>query len=363
VEGRRPEERGARARPRLPHVPTVLALIGVCVLVATLIMRAGRPGPTSAPATPGHFPVTFEATWFLRGNLHAHTTRSDGDRPPEEVYAWYRDHGYAFVAVTDHDLRIDPAEFRALEVPGFVILSGEEITMNVAGKPVHVNALCHQRTIGGGERSSVEDALSHAVREVRSQGGVALVNHPNFGWGLSVDDLPHARGAQLLEVWSGHPHVRTAGGAGRPSHEAMWDTLLAAGHGFAGVAVDDVHFLDAQADPALAGPGRGWVEVFGADTTASAICASLAAGRLYFSHGVELRRVFVTSDTLGVAPIGDDVVVEFIGAGGAVLDTVRPPAGAEAIYRLRGGEVYVRARVTLPSGARAWTQAAPVAYP
>src|SRR6185312_15449729 len=75
-------------------------------------------------------------------------SRSDGDRPPEDSYRWYRDHGYAFVAVTDHNQLTPPESYRELERPGFVILHGEEVTMAVQGHPVHMNALCTKKVIG-----------------------------------------------------------------------------------------------------------------------------------------------------------------------------------------------------------------------
>ena len=39
---------------------------------------------------------------WLKGNLHTHTTRSDGTGTPDEVIAMYRDDGYDFLALTDH---------------------------------------------------------------------------------------------------------------------------------------------------------------------------------------------------------------------------------------------------------------------
>jgi predicted metal-dependent phosphoesterase TrpH len=43
---------------------------------------------------------------LLRGNLHAHTTFSDGRRPIDEVIARYRSLGYDFLAITDHEDRV-----------------------------------------------------------------------------------------------------------------------------------------------------------------------------------------------------------------------------------------------------------------
>ena len=39
--------------------------------------------------------------WF-KGNLHTHTTESDGKLSPEECYALYKSKGYDFLARTDH---------------------------------------------------------------------------------------------------------------------------------------------------------------------------------------------------------------------------------------------------------------------
>ena len=43
---------------------------------------------------------------LFKGNLHAHTTFSDGRRPIDEVIARYRELDYDFLAITDHEDRI-----------------------------------------------------------------------------------------------------------------------------------------------------------------------------------------------------------------------------------------------------------------
>lgn len=330
------------------------ALIAVAVGVARCRTEVG-PAIVVPSGGPGRFVDSLEARAFQRGNIHTHTSLTDGDSPPEDVYAWYRDHGYAFVAVTDHNTVTDPAAFRGLERPGFVLIPGEEITMTSRGKPVHVNALCTQRTIGGGDFPSAAAALARGVAEVKAQDGVALINHPNFEWALTIDDVAAGRGAHLLEIWSGHPYVRIEGDLLRPSNEAIWDAVLTRGETFAGVAVDDMHHLSPAAPDPAARPGRGWVEVFSPETTGPAICDGLRRGRLYASNGASFTRIAVGGDTLSVST--DAALVEFIGQRGLVLESVRPAAGAgEVTYRLRGGERYVRARVTDATGKRAWTQ-------
>jgi hypothetical protein len=318
---------------------------------------AGAPGPSiTGPSGPGRFADAIDASSFLRGNLHTHSKRSDGDAPPGQVYAHYRDRGYAFVVLTDHNTRTDPAELAAERRPGFVMIAGEEVTTLGAGKPVHVNAICSRATIGGGAFPTVREALAWAVGRVKEQGAIALVNHPNFEWALGEGDLPAGRGAELLEIWSGHPYVRSEGDALHPSHEALWAKMLDAGEGFAGVAVDDMHnLIDPTREP-RALPLRAWVQVFGAEVSEAAICDGLRRGRLYASAGPELARILVKGSSMALR-VTAPARVEFVGAEGAVLSAVEATAEEDARYDLRGGERYVRARITGADGRRAWTQA------
>ena len=61
----------------------------------------------------------------FRGNLHTHTTVSDGRRSPEEAAIWYRDNGYDFVAITDHWKTLEP-----LSVDGILVIPGVEYHAN-----------------------------------------------------------------------------------------------------------------------------------------------------------------------------------------------------------------------------------------
>src|SRR5450755_1502816 len=285
-------------------------------------------------AKPGraHFLRTFEVSHFLRGNVHTHTTISDGGSSPEQTITWYRTHGYQFLALTDHNSLSRPARYASLQEPGFVLLPGEEITMTGKGRQVHVNALCTKSRIPGGNFGSAAAALSNAISQVRAQGGVAIVNHPNFDWALSAGDATH------------------------PSHERLWDIALSSGADFMGVGVDDEHHIDVSSDPP-ATPGRAWISVFGEKAEAAPICAALAQGQLYASTGVELRRIAVSDQTYEVEPAAGQVTVVFIGLDGRELERSKVAAGGAAAYTLHGGEGYVRARLEGENGKRAWTPA------
>ncbi|WP_434041158.1 MULTISPECIES: CehA/McbA family metallohydrolase [Sorangium] len=320
-----------------------------------------EPVPSRSPS----FVQRLDVSVFQRGNLHAHSARSDGDSPAQLVFAWYRDNGYQFLALTDHNNYLDVTRPPASQVRDLLVIPGEEVTMAAAGQPVHVNALCTKRRIGGGTFRTARAAVAWATSEILAQGGVALVNHPNFHWALEAEDIASAEGAQLVEIFSGHPHVRSDGDATHASAEEKWEQALSSGQSIAAVAVDDMHSLTgANKHVPQVAPGTGWVEVFAEEASQDAICAALSAGRLYASSGPRLTRLAVTSDTMTLWVDPPDMMVEFIDRWGALLEATPATAEAEmsgaayrASYRLRGPEQYVRARVTAPDGSRAWTQA------
>src|SRR5262249_39288964 len=93
--------------------------------------RAGRrPHPQGAGLVP-----------LLRGNLHAHTTFSDGGPPPAALVEEYETRGYDFLAITDHedhDNWVEPGYQRALERLRPTLLLFRGIELNFDGFAQHV---------------------------------------------------------------------------------------------------------------------------------------------------------------------------------------------------------------------------------
>jgi hypothetical protein len=287
-----------------------------------------------------------DAGWF-RGNLHTHTLESDGDSTPAEMARWYAEHGYDFLVITDHD------KVTRLASDDILLIPGEEITDRLPGKPLHVNAIGIETAIPPQKGATPVEILQRNVDAVRRAGGLALINHPNFGWAFDSDELLQIEGATLLEVASGHPYVNMLG---RPSVESMWDDLLTAGKIIWAVAVDDAHHLKRPWDTDVALPGKAWVVVRAERLERQAILNALAKGDFYASTGVELLDYTVTETSMCVNVKTKNLaryVIQFIGANGRVL---QQSDGPDAIYRFRGGEAYVRAKVIDSNGKIVWCQ-------
>ncbi|HWP37385.1 MAG TPA: hypothetical protein VNL18_07505 [Gemmatimonadales bacterium] len=364
--------------------------------------------------------------WY-KGNLHTHSYWSDGDQFPEVILQGYRERGYDFVAISDHNELADTerwvtvsaipngerslaeylrafgepwveqrdssgqlqvrlkrfAEYAArLGEPGrFLVVRAEEITDRFDSRPLHVNATNVRDFIPPQGGVSVADVLQRniaavlAQRQATGQPMFPHVNHPNFGWAVTAEDLMGLEGERFFEVYNGHPLVHNDGDSLHPSTDRLWDIVLAhrltRGLGVVyGLAVDDAHNYE-RMDSTEANPARGWVMVRARELSADAVIAALEAGAFYASTGVVLEDIRVSSERLRLVIAGDsgvDYVTEFVGtrAGfdaraedvaeveglpvtrrykldiGAVLSTVE---GLEPAYQFRGDELYVRARI------------------
>ena len=295
--------------------------------------------------------------WY-KGNTHTHTLNSDGDSTPDEVVRWYREHGYDFVVITDHNFLTSVEGLNALHGADekFLVVRGEEVTDAFGEKPLHVNGLEVKRFVPPQGGKSVVDVVQRNIDAIRSAEGVPHINHPNYGWAISVDDLKKIERHRLFEIFNGHPLVNNVGGGGQPSMEEVWDILLTSGKLLFGIAVDDAHHFKRPYDPWAARPGQGWVVVRAEKLSSGALLAALERGDFYASTGVEISDYAVSADSMTVTIRergATKFTTQFIGRGGKVLQTSITPVST---YAIRGDEGYVRARVVDSNGKSAWLQ-------
>ncbi len=294
--------------------------------------------------------------WY-RGNLHTHTTASDGDASPEETVRWYRRHGYDFLVLSDHNHRtiLNHAGKRRLKRP--LMIPGEEVTLRIKSgqTAIHLGAIGISRMVEPIDADDVLPTIQANVNAILEAGGIASINHPNYTWAFDHEQIKQVKGTSLLEIYTGDPTNNSIGALGKLSVEQIWDGVLSAGKPIFGVATDDSHHYHDFA-PHLLNPGRAWVVVRSSELSQEAIVSALAAGDFYASSGVTLAELETSrSDIyLRVEPEkGALYWTDFIGKDGMILSQVE---GTEAVYRIRGDEGYVRAQVMSSRGFKAWTQ-------
>lgn len=332
-----------------------------------------------------------EPRWY-RGNTHTHTWNSDGDAAPDEVVRWYRSNGYQFLVITDHEYITPTAPLQALlgTDKKFLLIPGQEISQGVtddrfpaAYRPAHVTAIGIANAIMpiGSEGSEwsyiyapkgtlVSSTYTRNIAAVRQAGGIAQINHPNFRWSISADDIPDLPDGTLFEVWNGHALAHNIGGvdaSGRrtQSSEELWDVLLSRGRKVWAVGADDSHSFgrrESTDNP----PGQAWIMVRAEELSQNAILAAIRKGDFYASNGVTIDRIdFVESRLIlkikpylftgGGGGNSDDTrfITKFIGPNGRILAEV---PGMAPHHQLKPGDAWLRATVSDSRGNHAWVQ-------
>src|SRR5262245_27795400 len=105
-------------------------------------------GVSAALATGFRQQPAAQLRWY-RGNTHTHTLNSDGDSTPDEVVRWYRENGYQFLVLTDHNFLTSVDGLNALHGADqkFLVVKGEEVTTQFENKPIHINGLSVDRLV------------------------------------------------------------------------------------------------------------------------------------------------------------------------------------------------------------------------
>ncbi len=319
------------------------------ILTATAVACAWLAGPIAAQDQP--------LRWY-KGNTHTHTLNSDGDSTPDEVVRWYREHDYHFVVLSDHNFLTSVDGLNALYGADeqFLVIRGEEVTDAFEDKPIHINGIDVQSLVEPQGGNNVVEVIQRNVDAIRAASGVPHINHPNFGWAITADELTQVRNNRLFELFNGHPQVNIQGGGGVPGLEEVWDEILSSGILLYGIAVDDAHIFKRPWDRGAARPGAGWIMVRAARLSVRDILAAVVQGEFYASTGVVLEDYRVTKQSMTIVIAEDPwskYRVQFIGEGGRILEeTITNPA----VYEFRGEEPYVRAKVLESNGRVAWTQ-------
>lgn len=315
---------------------------------------------------------------WLRGTTHVHARPSgDSTTPIPDVIAYYEQHGYDFIVLTDHNRIsevgiVSTAGSVSVSNPprGLVVLAGIELTYNPTGCipagdesgrcRIHVNLLGPTARFDGklewANRESDQrvDKYQAAIDAQKQLGGVIQLNHPTWYWGMTADVMIEVarRGVPLVEIANAQFEKWNAGDKDHLSTEALWDAVLAKGYTMWGVASDDAH------DYSSIGGGKypaggAWVVVRAARDP-NAILTALASGRFYSSTGVTLVRALPEGSELVVEvdpkELGDHTI-DFIENGTLVASTK-----AKLARRAIPATGYVRAVITRSDGKKAWVQ-------
>ena len=295
---------------------------------------------------------------FYKGNIHTHTTESDGDTDPKSVVRWYRQHGYDFLVLSDHNHRtILEYSDRERRFKKPLMIPGEEVSVRTGNGtiPIHINGIGISRLVEPIDAEGIVPTIQANVNAILEAGGIASINHPNSGWAFDHKSISQVNGAHLLEVYNGNPNSNVEGAPGKFSYEEIWDGVLSSRKVIFGAATDDSHKFQ-NFDPKLSNPGRGWIVAQSSELSINSILNALSSGNFYSSTGVTLSKLHVSKGTISLSIESEHDYVyttKFTGRHGIILAEV---VGMEAEYNLRGNEGYVRTTVNSSGNHKAWIQ-------
>lgn len=288
---------------------------------------------------------------MLKGALHCHTTRSDGKGTPEEVVRYHYQHGYDFLAITDH--RIYNYQNFAPEIP-ITIIPGMEFdntfecdkgfrcfhTVCIGPSREDGNGFEQDERVESGKARNQEEYQTY-LDEFHAKGNLTIYAHPQWS-STPARYFENLKGNFAMEIWNSGCAMEND----MDTDAAYWDELLGQGKVIYGVATDDGHPMIQHCN--------GWVMVR-AENNINAILDALKTGAFYSTCGPEIYNFYV-EDGKAVVECSPAAKIRFH----ADMQPTRIKRSEDgtltyAEIDLNGGYKYVRATVIDRNGKYAWT--------
>ncbi|MBO9607052.1 MAG: CehA/McbA family metallohydrolase [Paenibacillaceae bacterium] len=260
-----------------------------------------------------------EGSGWYKGDLHLHSTQSDGNLSPDQVVRQAKEAGLDYIAATDHFVM--PTSWPQTDL---LVIPGTEVTTQAG----HWNVLGFRRWFDWNPNAAdggmaTEQGMNRLIRDANEAGSLCSINHPmfkGFEWTFHETDLSLVHALEIISA----PEARDAALATEQAL-AVWNVLWSEGYRVAGVGGSDFHFNEVWYT-------GGEYQRIGSPTTcvwadrlsASGILEGIRAGHVYVTRGPEL-----------------DAVIEIAGKqylpGDDVTEAIREAAGSTVRYLLRIG--------------------------
>ncbi|HHV60305.1 MAG TPA: CehA/McbA family metallohydrolase [Clostridiaceae bacterium] len=281
--------------------------------------------------------------WY-KGNLHTHTTRSDGKLSPERVARLYKEAGYDFFAFTDHWI---------FEKGGWdgemLVLSGGEYDAKTKLR----DGIFHIVGIGMTDDPRVNllpsASTQEIINEIKNCNGIAILAHP--AWSLNTpEQINKLQGIDAVEIYnsvSDLPH------SSRPYSGLIIDMLASMSRLYPCIAADDAHFYDGE-------EMKSWIMVQSESLTRESILESIREGKFHATQGPHFEMTIREGKVCVECPPESNIeCVVFFTDTLYVKDrtTVRskdkPVTGA--YYTIKPSDSFVRVEVVDDKGRYAWS--------
>lgn len=277
---------------------------------------------------------------FFKGNLHCHTTKSDGKLTPEEVKAFYRKRGYDFLAMTDHRFLTENTHME----DGMLVLSGIEMDYNIPSEVIHIVGIGPSEDVMNTDLSKDPQKYIDTVREL---GGRTILAHP--AWSLNtVTTLAGLHGISAAEMYNSASTYPWNGD--RADSSSVLDAAAAHGTFYNFVASDDSHWYDGEA-------GRSFTMIQADELTQESLFEAFDAGRFYCSQGPVIKQIHVDEQKISVECSPVERVIFYSNRPWAKDRCVNGSNLTSASYDLttHTGDTFIRIQLMDAEGRSAWS--------
>ena len=290
---------------------------------------------------------------FWRGNLHTHTTCSDGVLEPVEVCRRYKAEGYDFLAITDHfvglhDYPLTAANLAAIK--NFTTIIGAELHTGAMenGEIWHILAVGLPADFEPPDSPNYtpkagQETAPVLARRAHDAGAFVAIAHPEWSQ-MSLSDAASVTAAHAVEIYNHSCHV----GCDRGRGFYIYEQLLTGGAKLALCATDDAHFNE----PDHFG---GWVMVRAEENTSEALVTALKEGAFYSSTGPSIHNIVWDNDKVEVTSSAASAVIlqgkgtrTVVRHGNSMTRTVVP-------FERLTPSPWLRVTVVDAAGNRAWS--------
>ncbi|MCD9022939.1 hypothetical protein [Cohnella silvisoli] len=295
-----------------------------------------------------------------KGNLHTHSTRSDGQYTPEAVMNAYKDKGYDFMCLSDHEIYF---KSDAYDDDRFIMLDGYEMACEMSwqktGQQYHVHGLLDKSLNSDSEFEHDEEhakpdyeglsTIQSMIDEMRLKGNLIIMNHPEWSRN-KPEDLLKLQGYFAVEIYNHQSELDEAVGYG----VRHWDYLLKNGCKVFGVAADDAH--GGEFDTAISEFFGGWVSVEAEKLQQQSIISALKSGHYYSSNGPEIVDLRVEDGFIHIecSPVKFIKFITHPFNGRTLYNKDASPI-TKGAYRVEGKEQYIRVECVDFEGNTAWS--------
>lgn len=288
-------------------------------------------------------PYTKTKSLTLKGQMHCHTTHSDGKLSPLELCQKYKSIGFDFMTITDHEyITPEPAGNELIWLGNSYENTNGNTPTTSAANYAHICVyntdsmlLAPNYSIYNSYKSINEVVQFHEIDRKE----MTNLCHPNWsGFYLPDSTMLNCKGDfSFVECWND--------GAANDSMKLRtccrgWDILLSRGLRVYSLGVDDYHSGN--------GIGEGWAEVYTNSKSKKTIMNSLADGNFVAANGkqginpIVIKKIQLKQNILNVN-IEAPATIRFIGKNGVVLKQENYVTTSN--YSITGNELYVRIEI------------------